>query len=452
MPPQKTSHYLAVGTLMMALIQPSFGESAVTSLTLINADTDQPIAAHNPIADGAVLDLAKLPTRKLNVLANTDSSTVKSVRFGYNGNPNHRTESYAPFSFAMDEEGDYFAWTPKIGQHQLSVTTYSERNATGAKGTPLVVNFTVIDSSDPDATAIALVNSAPAPAPKKVVSTPAPKVVKPAPAPKKAAPKPVAKTFNREKRPIKNADGWYLIDDFEDLPHGTELTDLAQWLPKPGYGSATVEVINGRNAVAQIGPGQAVISNSATGIEIPANSSGVLYFKFKMVGDTRFSGGVFGMASSPVVDASEIDAAWNLGRPEDGSRPSATLSVNQEGKDIYLVRNRGRMNKAYGDMNPEIKPNIWYDVWVTIDNSRDEMRMYIQGGDFRGRTEVSHYRDSKQTSFPFQVKGALDLRHFVIANPLDGTGKGRNPRTLQVDEINFMLRTPPSSLASDRRR
>jgi hypothetical protein len=53
----------------------------VTGLTLINADTDQPIAGFNPIAANATLDLATLPTRRLNVRANTSPTTVGSVKF-----------------------------------------------------------------------------------------------------------------------------------------------------------------------------------------------------------------------------------------------------------------------------------------------------------------------------------------------------------------------------------
>ena len=54
---------------------------ATTSFTLVNAVTDQDIG---PLANGATINLATLPTRNLNIRANTDT-TVGSVRFTYDG-------------------------------------------------------------------------------------------------------------------------------------------------------------------------------------------------------------------------------------------------------------------------------------------------------------------------------------------------------------------------------
>jgi len=54
---------------------------AVTSFTLINADTDKPIGQFELLKDGAVLDLAKLPTKNLNIRANTLPAKVGSVQF-----------------------------------------------------------------------------------------------------------------------------------------------------------------------------------------------------------------------------------------------------------------------------------------------------------------------------------------------------------------------------------
>ena len=73
---------------------------SLSGLTLINADTDAPIAAFASLKNGAVLDLATLPTKRLNVTANPDSN-VGSVRFALDGNLNYRTESGAPFALAV---------------------------------------------------------------------------------------------------------------------------------------------------------------------------------------------------------------------------------------------------------------------------------------------------------------------------------------------------------------
>ncbi len=120
---------------------------AVTSFTLINADTDQPVAGHNPMAGGAVIDLVALPTRNLNIRANTSPSTVGSVRFGYDGNPNYRLENAAPYAMAGDTSGNYFAWTPSIGSHSVTATPYTLSKGGGTAGTPLTLAFTVVDGA-----------------------------------------------------------------------------------------------------------------------------------------------------------------------------------------------------------------------------------------------------------------------------------------------------------------
>jgi hypothetical protein len=112
----------------------------VTGLTLIDADTDQPIG---PLTDGLALDLSTLPTRRLNVRAETVPAAVGSVRLGLDAKANYRTEGAAPYALAGDDGGDYRAWTPAAGTHTLTATAYTGPNATGAASLPLVVRFTV---------------------------------------------------------------------------------------------------------------------------------------------------------------------------------------------------------------------------------------------------------------------------------------------------------------------
>ncbi len=120
---------------------------AVTSLTLINANTDQPIAGYDPIPNGATLNLATLPTTSLSVRANTSPATVGSVRFAYDNNSAYRVENTAPYAIAGDASGDYNAWTPTVGSHTLTVTPYTAVNNTGTAGTPLSITFTVTNGT-----------------------------------------------------------------------------------------------------------------------------------------------------------------------------------------------------------------------------------------------------------------------------------------------------------------
>ncbi len=124
-------------------------QAAVVSFSLINADKDQPIAGFDPLTNGATLNLALLPTRNLNIRANT-SGTVASVRFGFDNNPNYRTDDVSPYSLAGDSGGDYFAWTPAIGNHTVIATPYRMTRARGPAGSPLSISFAVIDSQGPN--------------------------------------------------------------------------------------------------------------------------------------------------------------------------------------------------------------------------------------------------------------------------------------------------------------
>jgi MYXO-CTERM domain-containing protein len=117
---------------------------AVNSFTLVNADTDQDIG---PLSNGATVNLAALPTRNLNVRANTSPVTVGSVRFGLDGVASYRIENSGPYALAGDTGGNYSAWTPSVGSHSLVATAFDAAGATGGSGAPLSLSFTVADSA-----------------------------------------------------------------------------------------------------------------------------------------------------------------------------------------------------------------------------------------------------------------------------------------------------------------
>lgn len=118
----------------------------VTSLTLINANTDLPVAGFDPIPNGGMIDLAALPTVNLNIRANTSPATVGSVRFRLDATTNYRTDNTAPYAIGSESGGNYAAWTPGLGAHTVTATPYSGNNAGGTAGTPLTVSFFVTRS------------------------------------------------------------------------------------------------------------------------------------------------------------------------------------------------------------------------------------------------------------------------------------------------------------------
>ncbi len=119
---------------------------AVTSFTLIDSDTDQPVANYDPIPEGSTLTLADLPTN-LNVRANTTApsgTTIGSVAFDFDGTTNFHIEGAAPYALASDNAGDYNPLTPPLTAtaHTLTATPYSDVNATGTAGTGKTLHFT----------------------------------------------------------------------------------------------------------------------------------------------------------------------------------------------------------------------------------------------------------------------------------------------------------------------
>ena len=123
---------------------PPPGDAQAGTFTLINADTDAPVAGFDPLRDGAILDLTALPTRNLNIRANVKK--VGSVRFDLGGNVT--TESVAPYALKGDDGGDYDAWTPAAGDYTLTATPYAQANAKGAALTPFSLRFKVVSEGN----------------------------------------------------------------------------------------------------------------------------------------------------------------------------------------------------------------------------------------------------------------------------------------------------------------
>ena len=120
---------------------------AATSFTLINADTDQPIAGYENMTGTVSIDLTTLPTKDLNIRANYDPSFTGSVIFGYDSNADFATENLAPYSFNHDLYGDYYAWTPKVGNNTITATAFSGTGGTGTAGAVVTLQLDVAQSA-----------------------------------------------------------------------------------------------------------------------------------------------------------------------------------------------------------------------------------------------------------------------------------------------------------------
>ncbi|QRR00193.1 Ig-like domain-containing protein [Dyadobacter sandarakinus] len=110
----------------------------ITSFTLINSATKETIQT---LTNGSTLNLATLPTKNLNIRANTNPGTVGSVIFNLSGTLTRtQIESQGPY----DLFGDGLDWTPDAGSYTLKATPYSEAKGAGTAGTSSSITFKVV--------------------------------------------------------------------------------------------------------------------------------------------------------------------------------------------------------------------------------------------------------------------------------------------------------------------
>jgi glucose/arabinose dehydrogenase len=122
-------------------LYPDCIQQQVTSFTLVNAETDKDIQT---LTNGATINLKTLPTRKLNIRANTSPAIVGSVVFNMTGaQVKNATDGTAPYSLYGDTNGDYIAWMPSTGTYTLKGTPYSSSGGSGQAGTSLTISFTI---------------------------------------------------------------------------------------------------------------------------------------------------------------------------------------------------------------------------------------------------------------------------------------------------------------------
>ncbi len=117
----------------------------ILRLILVNADNNTDIGILN---DGDILNLAALPTNNFSIRAETEPNVVGSVAFNLNGTLN--TENVVPYALGGDVNGNYNGWTPNLTSYTLTVTPYTDGNASGTAGETVIVNFEVINEDGGD--------------------------------------------------------------------------------------------------------------------------------------------------------------------------------------------------------------------------------------------------------------------------------------------------------------
>ena len=138
----------------------------LSGFTLIDAATEAPVEAYDPIADGAEIDLAQLsPSRLLNIRANL-SGDVGSVLFRIQKtgeSAQFTAENAAPYAVFGDIDGDYKPWRPAApaagDEFTLSATVFSEADLGGERLFTESISFSFVESTAPEISSLVLINA-----------------------------------------------------------------------------------------------------------------------------------------------------------------------------------------------------------------------------------------------------------------------------------------------------
>jgi hypothetical protein len=131
----------ATRSFTFTVTKPAAVAPKVTTLSLFNSDTDKAIAGFGDLRNGAVIDLAKIGAKHVNIVANT-AGTTSSVRFKFNSV--FSTDNTAAFSlFGGSSATNLNGKALAPGKYTVTATPFSQDNASGKAGAARVVSFAI---------------------------------------------------------------------------------------------------------------------------------------------------------------------------------------------------------------------------------------------------------------------------------------------------------------------
>ncbi len=144
------------------------GETEIEKFVLVNVDAIRPVEGHDPLLHNAVINLAQLSTRKLNIRAiprgevtcvylelkgwHPDGRRMSFPRFK-NANMIRKWQAHAPYYMAGDIgfTDRPHIWTPEPGEYVLKAVVYKDPRHQHPVGRPTKIRFKVVDDKSPDA-------------------------------------------------------------------------------------------------------------------------------------------------------------------------------------------------------------------------------------------------------------------------------------------------------------
>jgi uncharacterized protein YjdB len=115
----------------------------IARFTLVNADSDTDIIE---LINGSLLDINQVLGLNLNIRVNTNPETVGSISISISGPVSASiTENVAPYALFGDSNRNYNGRILPEGEYTLEAVPYSEADLAGTKGTPLSIQFSIVE-------------------------------------------------------------------------------------------------------------------------------------------------------------------------------------------------------------------------------------------------------------------------------------------------------------------
>ncbi len=131
------------------------GYVKVATIRVINtvAVTDFDVVNENGVKlldllDGGVIDISQSGFNMINIVANTSSTSIRSIKFTLNG-PTARIDNTAPFALKGNTNGSNTIWPATPGSYTVTAIPYLKYYGWGPEGTPLTIHFQVVNGGIP---------------------------------------------------------------------------------------------------------------------------------------------------------------------------------------------------------------------------------------------------------------------------------------------------------------
>jgi PKD repeat protein len=151
---------LRTGANTLVTLNPAGTTFGVTSLSLIDANTDTVIPGYENIVNGSTIGLVSPPTTALNIRANIAGSGAQSVVFLQDAVAS-TTDNTTPFALQPSAGSDYPSWPYTKKRYLVTAVPHSGLNGSGVQGAALSILFTLKDSAPVNRAPVSTIQASP---------------------------------------------------------------------------------------------------------------------------------------------------------------------------------------------------------------------------------------------------------------------------------------------------